>query len=150
VPSTVRSITGLPIGSLIKPTFERRLTFTRRLTFKKVIYADVFVEVWPVNAPAVSNQSPMIPFLATPFTRCVLSSTGQVFLAVTSGSGPPFGSEMNALSFLPERYAADTIRCIVSLDGVVYLIARLNLADVLSSLPGSGCGQLFCRRWRLS
>jgi hypothetical protein len=52
--------------SALEPPAQRRLCFTRTPPRKKAFHADVFVQRGPVDALALTNESPMRPFrLAT-------------------------------------------------------------------------------------
>src|SRR5690606_24816836 len=59
----------LSAGSVVKPSFQRRLALCRWLAKDQVVRADVFVQPRPVYSAPTTNQPPVGSFVRIPMTE---------------------------------------------------------------------------------
>lgn len=59
----------LSAGSIVKPSFQRRLAFCRWLAEDQVVCADVLIQPRPVNSAPTSDQPPVGPLFGSPVTK---------------------------------------------------------------------------------
>lgn len=59
----------LSVGSIVKPSFQRRLAFRRWLAKDQIVRADVLVQPRPVYTSPTTNQLPVGPFVRISVTE---------------------------------------------------------------------------------